>query len=557
MIENQITFVGGLDTLSSSASIAENAYEWLINGRSRFGRIDPIPKHIELTNLPAGNKQGIYGLGDVLIAFINGLAYYKKYNSSVWTRITGFAMSPTLERFWVQSIPASTMNLERSSTASNATAAIIKSANVKVSGTPAGLIVQDSLNQPQIIFYQNGSFYARTTKTYGSWKNDSNAPNDREYVPIGKQMMFLNNILFIVANDGRSIYRSVTGRPLDFVVAVDTNGNKIGTENEGGAKALSFAFDYDEVTCISPLNVPDSFVYATRYQTRIITMDYNNTLFGEPTFRESARIDNGITNEESFIEIIGDYALIDKESLVSFNASQQLNAEAKNSIFSLPLTAFFKDVLQNNARCIDFDNYALFSVRTIWGYAIAVYDILRNTWSSIDITEVSQVKQFAKVESTSEIRLYALTESEKLYQMYADNTDNYTTQIKTRGFTPEANDVEHKTVFVKPFFSGGNEDGTATVIEYVDEQRSAVGIVTHTLPSNLGGVPYPVEPPVGPCNTQRADIPGFLFKNSLTGKVISYIIKWSTDASLERFQVVTSEIKNSSSQKQKALVYGS
>jgi hypothetical protein len=555
MIDQQLSFVEGLDTLSPSTSISANGYEWLINGRTRYGRVQPIKKHVELDNLPAGDKQGITAIGDVLIAFINGLAYYKKYATTVWIQIPNFVMSPNVDRIYSQAVPASTLNIQRKTDQNNANAPIIKSANVKVAGTPSGLIVQDGVNQPWIIFYQNGAFDARETKRYGAWKNTSSTNNDREYVPIGTQMMFLNSILFILAPDRKSIYRSVTGRPLDFVINVDANGNKALTEAEGGAKALSFAFDFDDITCISPLNIPDSFVYATKYQTRIITCDYNTTIFGEPLFRESARIANGIVSDESFIEIIGDYTFVDKESLVSFNASQQLNAEAKNSIFSMPISAFFNEVVQSNTKCIRHDDYALFSVRTIWGYAIMVYDIMRNVWVSVDITEVSQVKQFAKVQLDNEIRLYALTESGKLFHMFASDTEKYICQIKTKGFTPEKTTTEHKTDFFKPLFTGGNTDGTATVIEYVDEQRSSVGIVEHDLPSNLGGVPYPVIPPVGPCNTQRADTPGFVFKNSLTGKIISFIIQWDNDSELERIMFSSTEYESQASLKQKQSIH--
>ena len=116
-------------------------------------------------------------------------------------------------------------------------------------------MVQDGINQPWLIQLNEliNILTARKLNTYNQWSNVSSGANSREYVPIGKQMMYLNSILFIVAPNGRSIYRSVSGRPLDFMVNIDVDGKKVPSEIIGGAASVSFAADFDEITCITPV----------------------------------------------------------------------------------------------------------------------------------------------------------------------------------------------------------------------------------------------------------------------------------------------------------------
>jgi hypothetical protein len=130
------------------------------------------------------------------------------------------------------------------------------------------------------------------------------------------------------------MYQSVSGRPLDFMVNVDINGNKNILEANGGADSVSFSFDFDQITGIYTSNATDIFIYTTANKTRLIALDYDSTIFGEPTYREAVpAINAGAVNDKSIIEVLGDFIGIGKESLVSFNAVQQLKLEAKNSIF--------------------------------------------------------------------------------------------------------------------------------------------------------------------------------------------------------------------------------
>jgi len=370
-------------------------------------------------------------------------------------------------------------------------------------------------------------------------------------------ILFNGNTLFIVAPDGLSVYRSITGRPLDFMVIVDTNGNKLSTELDGGASKASFAADFNIITCLANINIPDSFIYATAYDVRIIIADYVNTIFGEPVFKVSAQIQAGIVNQYSELEILGDYCFIDFEGIVSFDAVQQLKFNGRNSIFSLPLTKLLHKIKQKTPVCIAFDNYALFNLDTVWGNLIAAYDILLQKWVSFDITDVLDVKQFAIVETEDASKLYCITKFDEVYRMFdPNNSKTYLAQLHTKAFCAGETDTEIKCQKVRLFFNGGTYAGTSTVIEYVDEKNvsdslgNPINRVSKKLEAAIAGILYPVRPPVIPNSISRVDNPTFNFSKGLTGKKLSYIIQWDNDARLVEFQTTISWKKSDSSLKE-------
>lgn len=540
-----------MDLISGDIKIPQDGYLWLVNGRQRFGDIEPIYKHLTISNAPSGKKQGLIAVGSILIIFVAGKAYYRTEGSTSWLEVPGFSMDTIADRYWAQAVPASTFNfLRKLPTGSNLQDAIIADGNFTVSNTQAGIVVQDNVTQPFVIFIDEttGTLTSRQTKTYADWSNASVYGNDREYVPIGKQMMFLNEILFVVSRDGKKIYRSVTGRPLDFMVNVDTNGHKAPTETEGGANSVSFAFDSDTITCIKPVNIPNSFVYATKYITRILECDYINTIFGEPRFKTSAIIDAGVINQDSFQEILGDYAFIDVETVKSFNAVQQLQSEGRNSIFSLNISALLKDIKQYRSNSVVFDDYALFNIDTVWGNLIAVFDTLLNKWVSLDLTNLAFVKQFAITNTTSESKLYAITEGNVLYQVFGDTTARQLAQLHTRSFTPESFNVEHKSERFRPLFNSGTEDGEMTLIERIDGRQSSR--LTYDIEAVNSGVQYPVRPPVIPHILSQVENPGIVIKDGLVGKKADFIVLWDTSAQLQGFEVVTTDVPADLSRKQ-------
>lgn len=544
MIHIQNSFVGGMNLLSNETQLDDVSYRFLINARQRIGYIEPNKENL-LIDAPAGKKQGHIGVGSAHVIFVAGLAYYRLDGQVGWSLIPGFSMDPVVDRYYTQSVPASTFNFRRKKDPLSANRPILVDANVAINGIPAGILVQDNVNQPQVIEFNNttGTFTAFVTSNYSEWSTSNS-----EYVPIGRQMMHKNGITFVVARDGKSIFRSVSGRPLDFMVNVDVNGNKLPSELNGGASSTSFAFDFDEITSLIDSNAEDTFLLATKNHIRIIKFDYDNTIFGEPRFRELAIIKAGVVNQESMIEVLGDFAFVDFETISTFNAVLQLRNEGRTSIFSLQLSSLLKNIKQREPCACVFDSFALFYVKTTYGNLIVVYDMLHQKWVALDLTTVDRIKQFAFVETTTETKLYAITHHDELFQMYG-STERALAQLKTRAFVPFA-DLEHKGQVIKPVFKGGTIDGNLTVIEYVDEIQSSR--LTSELEEASSGINYPVIPPVIPNNIPTMKNNSVVLKDGYTGKKLEYILQWNTDAKLYGFTLTTSEILKDASIKQQA-----
>lgn len=537
----QSSFIGGMDLLSEETEIADNAYRWGINIRQRFGHPQPIYAPLEITSIPAGKKQGIVSVGNVLIAFVEGEAFYNVDGTSTWQQIPGFAMDTVVDRYYSLAVPSSSFNLQRkASSDGSANSPINALVNTKVSGTPAGILVQDTVNQPWIIFWDevNNFFYSRVTKNYSQWSN--NTLSDREYVPAGRQMMLLDEILFIVARDGKSIYRSVTGRPLDFMVQVDTNGNKSPSESVGGAASVSFTFDFDEITCIQPVNIPSSFIYGTANKVRIITLDKTNLIFGEPRFYRSADIDAGIVNQDSVVDIIGDTTFVDFENVTAFDAVKQLKFEGKNSIFSLMLSSLLEGVKQSTPCCTAYNNYALYNIDTIWGRVTAVYDMLLQKWVSLDVTNVGRVRQFATVITPSETKLYCITVDDKLYQLFG-SSERTTGQILSKAWEEDDDRSETKTeTFRAKFESGVESDGTLRVREYMNGEK---GQTDHrTLEQKTAGINFPIYFPIIFDNKPSMNNVAFTFDKGHGGSKLQFHLQWDNDAALHSIQTVTQDI---------------
>jgi len=532
----QKTFIGGMNLLADETELGDDEYRWLINGRQRLGTPQPTLAHVELEDAPAGLKQGMASLGDILILFVAGSAYYKIDDATSWIQVPGFAMSATAERYWSITVPSSTFNLERRANLDgNAGSPIYIAVDAKIAGTPSGVLVQDGVNQPWIIFYDsvNGYLFARVTKTYLQWSNTGTAANSREYVPIGRQMFTQDNILFIQSRDKKKIYRSITGRPLDFMIVVDANGNKLATETSGGADALSFAADFDDIKCLTAINIPSSFLYGTERIVRIITIDYTRIIFGEPQFFVSAKIEAGVVNEDSVVEILGDIAFVDYENVKAFNAVRQLYVEGDNSIFSLQLASIVDQIRQTNPRCIAWDNYALFDIQTKWGRATAVFDMLLDKWVALDITDLGVVKQYMTVFTENTKKLYAINEQDEVFELFAG--DYNTAQLKTRSWTMDDTEAEFKTEAARVQFDAGVTDGTLRVTEYMDNEVTQRD--NRTLDGKTAGINYPVIPPVIPNNTPLTNNVAFTLDQGRAGTKVALHIQWDNDAALHEILI--------------------
>lgn len=549
MIYNQSDFSDGFNFITSDVNISGNGYYYLINARQRFGEIEANAATFQNQTIPAGKKQGAITLGNILIVFIAGAAWYNIDGSNIWNKVPGFAMDPTVKKYYTLAVPASTFNFTRILNVSGNIKDPLQTTNFKVNGTIAGIIVQDGINQPFVIYQElnSGNLLSRVTGNYTSWTLNTSM----EYVPIGNQMMFLDQKVYIVSQNNKYIYQSISGRPLDFMVNVDLNGDKLPTEDAGGAISVSFSFDSDDITCIKPINTPDSFIYGTARNTRVITLDFTNTIFGEPTYTQAAELVVGIVNQDSALDILGDYALIDFEGVKSFNAVTQLKWEGRNSVFSLQLSRILKSIKQTRCRSIFYNNFALFALDTVWGFLIAVYDTLLGKWVAFDIIDgISSVREFAIVSTPEFDKLYCITENDELYQLYADPINKEAASIHTRAFSGITSNQYGQTAtisyqqqgeYLRMYFRDVFQDTKVIITQYCDGQRSQR--LEIPLPHNTGGVgPGPIYPPVIPSEGIRAQCLNVNLSGvSLEAVKVAFVIQWKGSAKLMAIELQVSD----------------
>lgn len=526
----QSDFRGGLNLFDSDINLAQDEYVLGFNIRNRTGSIEPVKKHVEDTNAPSGFKQGLYAFDKYLLLFCNGLAYYKDTTlaSPVWTKINTLFVDAFVDYIYVQAIPASSFNylrkLDSNEQISGSPAIPTINVNgITVNGTIAGAVVQDGIHQPWLI---KADGTVKLLQTYLEWSLDI-----REYVPIGLNMAYTNGILIIASSDKKKFFRSVSGRPLDFAVNVDTVGAK-----GGDANTVSYAASYEDIKCLIPLNSGELLVGSQKV-CYPIEFNYETTIFQEPTFLNLRPFLAGVINQFSFIDTLGDYAFIDIDGIRSFNAVSSLKNEGRNSVFSARIARAFVGITQpSTTAAIVFDNYSLFSVKTIYSdKTIAVYDNTRQRWVSFDISKDldGPIKQFAIVTEFQNPVLYGITKN-KVFKMYSSS--NYEeAALTSKGITTGMSKPELKIRSVRAAFEGSRSESIVTVRSIVNNRKTKR--VRETLSNTLTGIIYPAEYPVTYFHEGDIDNLHFNFERiSSHGWKVGSEIKWQNNAKLSLIQ---------------------
>ena len=583
MIIEQDTFSNGLDLVSPDVQVNTSGYVWLVNGRTRYGYVQPITSPIKDLGAPAGLKQGIIALGNNVIVFVAGKAWYKLYNSQQWIEVPNFTLDATVPNIYSCAVPASSMDYNRKLNSSgNIVDQMLLTTNSRPNGTPSGIVCQDGINQPQLILFNEDTqiFRARPLGTFANW-----TPTNAEYVPIGLFMMFMNQKLFIVSPDQSEVYQSISGSPLNFTLNVNTagwpNGSTtdpvsgaitplltVGLEASYGAASTSFAFDYDPITCLQPVNVTDSFIYATKNNTRVITLNYSSTVFGEPLYSQAALINTGIANQYSLVDINGDYAFVNREGIRNFNAVQSLKFEGRNSVFSKMVSKLFVDQIQDYAVAFSYDNYSIFNVQTVCGTACAVYDTISGQWVALDIFNIGNITQTALVDLTGEVVQYCITDTNDIYVLYSTTALPMQPYLFTRaystiginqyyaGIASYANIsaasgpiTEIKSQKLDLIFRDGSFSGTVWCTEFcngvekstIKKPLSEAAVVTN----------YELLPAIQPLIESEGQRITFNFCNTSRGFKLGYAITWNTDASLMKIRLITTDISKITSDDQR------
>jgi len=404
---NQSSFLGGMNLLLDDTRLQPNQYRVGFNLRNRYDVLDPVLASELDSAAPAGVKQEVVTFGNFLILFVRGEAWYRYYTSTGWTKISQFGMSPTAPRYWTCAVPVATTLYARVANGafeitSPTTLTSVANSRLGVQsiasafqGNLPGLLVQDNINQPQFIFIGPGGIpVVRITQQFTQWSITINATtlvvtdDSREYVPIGNAMAFVNGILYIAGQDSISIYRSVSGRPLDFVVNVNTDGSR-----GGDATTTSYSVGVGGITCLRAMSNNTLFVAASNANFSVAqnTQPGAVTEFGEPTFIRTFLFNATCVDDRCIIDTLGDTRFIANSGIRSFNAVQQTQNEGRNEPFSATIQRAFRlspnaTLIQTpgSAAAILYDDYELYAVNTVFGAVIAVYDTLSACWSGCD-----------------------------------------------------------------------------------------------------------------------------------------------------------------------------
>jgi len=440
----QQSFAGGMNLLADDIRLQPNQYRLGFNLRNRYDVLEAVLESELDVAAPVGIKQELITFGNYIILFVAGMAYYRYYTSTGWQQIVGFQMSSTAPRFWTQEVPIALTNyvrygiIDTTTTLLNARGGISNGAAAAFGGNTPGLVVQDNINQPQFIFLNGAELpTVRTLQTFSQWAN----PNQREYVPIGSSMAWVDGILYITSQDGEFLLPSVSGRPLDFVTAVDENGDKVGTAT---TCINSYSVGVGGITCLREMSNGSLFVAASNANFLVSKNMTENSpkIFGEYTFIRTFLFNATCLSDRVIIDSLGDTKFIDLTGVRSFNAIQQTQNEGRNSAFTATIQAAFTDIVQDAmlSAAILYDNYEFYAIRTVFGAAIAVFDTINNCWASFDTeqTNSKRIKIFAKIELSIQ-RLYAVTEDDKLYTLYigpGTNTPRIRTASATSGIKP-------------------------------------------------------------------------------------------------------------------------
>lgn len=523
-----------------STRINEDEYPLLINARNRYDVIEPVlnPKLIVDPSFPPDGKfQGCYAAENILVVFISGYAYWKDWTqpNSYFTKIPAFNLSASADIIYAALVPKSYLNYTRELSETNGNINTAVDFTSVIDPSPQGIVVQDGVNQPWFI---STTMQARQLQNYDQWTVDG----IREYVPIGQQMLFHNGVLYIA--NGREIFRSVTGRPLDFMINIKPfTGDKEISEAAGGAGTVSHSVDFDTITALAPLSVDDgSFFVATERSSYAVTPDFESVIFGEPTYRNRFLFSVGCVSPFSVVEMLGDYAFVDFNGLRSFNAILQAKNEGKNTPFSKKLGPVLQGIQQDYVASINFDNYAMFAVNTNFGRGIIVYDTLLDCFSSVDLYEgVGQIRQFAEIKTTVGKRLFAVTRT-GLYELFADDT--YAgAGLYVGDWCSNDPEIDQKPSLLKVVVIDAEESGTISASSYVDRKfnKTLTSAISRTNSSEL--IP-PITPPFGQDTTDTVQTITFDFGRTLQGWKVGFWIEWNFKCKVSHVSMISSAENN-------------
>lgn len=518
------SFFGGLRRNVDPSKLSDDQYPLLVNMRSRYGTLKPIKRPLKIDEFPSGIMQGCYAQGSNLLVFTRGRAYLRNMSNSnsSYSLLNNFSLDSEAEYIYAEAVPFSFSNFGRTATAD---LTIDKNATFS-SPSPACVVCQDGVNRPQLLFTNGG---IRSAKKFSEWTLTDNSIT-REYVPVMRNMLYHDGILYGVSPDRKQIYRSVTGRALDFVVAVNSEGNKL-SDNLFVEEAERMAINVNnaEITALAKINMAPShpdfgspILVGTTQGSYKVEPILTQTLFGEPTFRTPALFPTAPLNQWSFSAAKGDLHFVDETGLRSMNLLESNGVVSKDDALSSTIYTLFENVQQAATACTFFDNYTMFAVTTIYGYGVVLYDNLRGCFEAIDIFPeiTSPIKMFCQTNINGIKTLYFCT-SDGFYQYYgSDVTADWT--FYTKEFSSDDPLLHLKVIRFRVVLQDILEDGILTATAICDRKKEAP--LTVTLNKNLEALEYPIAFPFGSGTDDTTVNHSFVPQASKQSDKIGYLV---------------------------------
>lgn len=524
-------FSGGINFKDGADKIAPNEYQLLTNARVRDGNVVPIKKARLLGGINASRFQGCYAFANYLLVAADGIIYWRDMaaensNFNHFTNANGdiLSMNNSVDIHF-EAVTGSSLNWLRQADSASSTIEL----GSLLEGSPAAILIQDGLNQPCVVF-PDGTW--RVTQNYSQWSTAN-----PEYVPIGTFMYFDGVILYIVSPDGKKLFRSVSGKPLDFVVIIDSTGAKA-----ADATQSAFPITYGSISCIAPLFAADAFFVSTVTQGFIIKLDYNRVFFGEPYFNRKP-LENGSIAPYSFTTINGDSIFVANNGITSLNAVESTNTKGNSAPFSRKIQKLFQHVEQDVPCAITFDDYGYFFVNTVFGPCILVHDAQLNAFVSLDIDDrLTDIKKFVIVDTATQQKLIVCTSTGIYCYNDADETaevglsvgDLSMSNVKAQGSVTRA-----RALFARTF-----ENGTVSLDGYVDGKK--VFSVAQEIEASMVTIPaYPWPLPTPFSNSQTYKTAIFTREGKpVQGNKLGFWLRWDFNAELSALQIEYNESGN-------------
>jgi len=569
---NTFNFIGGmLPVIPDASKIPDGSYRIAKNIRTRDNIVKPVASPLDLTdNLTAGAIQGGEMMGGWAIVFVQGIAYARYLNSvnNQWQQLTGYRLTANAVDIYTEVVPLS-FNAFLRNNHGDTQATIPQVANGFYSDQGGGipcLVAQDGTKRPMLIHPDASglSFSCRPARTYSEWTQDN-----PEYIPIGKQMCWDGNRLHIVIRgrfryeEFRAVAKSVNNRPLDFMVVLDSDGNKLVDESQGDARITSYGVDFDEISAVKVVNNSQvAVIVATQKNLWQAVPDYTNVdqTFGEPIYRPIFISGTGAISQHAFAETTinidsGSTAFVSQAGVRAINTASQNRFEGKNYPLSREVSKLLAGITQDAGAAIQFNDYSYFALKTTHGNGVLVYDSILSKWASLDqypeFSGNNSIFKFSLLRIPGKQRLIAFTRTKVLAM---EEGSYYDSGIYIGDFSSLRDAtirVEQIPTFVYLNFIDNNIKGTAVVDVFCDERFSQSISTTLTVSPpvpRISSFPYPSRKDNANSTTIAVTSPIQCFRHG-------YWINWNTDGALSYLAVDSEETNTLTNLEQKAKVF--